>query len=213
MQLTYPPVEVHFPSISLDGTKVAFHTDKGEIYVISMEGGQPQRIVKDGTFATWSPDGNYLSCRDWSKNGNGEMQIADVRTGKKFAVPDSQGMGDFWITEDTLVGGNETRTKILTFNLKTRKWTDLGPKDLEPFVNFMISPDGKYLYFTTAGADPKVERIRFSDRRRETIASLKDFHRVQNYGDTEVNVAPDGSPIFTRDTGYQEIYALNIRWP
>ena len=26
-------------------------------------------------------------------------------------------------------------------------------------------------------------------------------------------MAPDGSPIFTRDTGYQEIYALNIRWP
>ncbi len=32
-------------------------------------------------------------------------------------------------------------------------------------------------------------------------------------GDTQINVAPDGSPIFTRDTGYQEIYALNIRWP
>jgi hypothetical protein len=100
----------------------------------------------------------------------------------------------------------------LAFNLKTQQWTDLGLK-VEPFVNYMISPDGKYLYFTTAGADPKVERIRFSDRRRETIASLKDFHRVRNYGDTEVNVAPDGSPIFTRDTGYQEIYALNIRWP
>jgi hypothetical protein len=31
-----------------------------------------------------------------------------------------------------------------------------------------------------------------------------------NYGNTQINVAPDGSPIFTRDTGYQEIYALNI---
>jgi hypothetical protein len=30
---------------------------------------------------------------------------------------------------------------------------------------------------------------------------------------TQINVAPDGSPIFTRDTGYQEIYALNVRWP
>jgi hypothetical protein len=36
---------------------------------------------------------------------------------------------------------------------------------------------------------------------------------VNNYGETQINVAPDGSPIFTRDTGYQEIYALNIRWP
>lgn len=43
--------------------------------------------------------------------------------------------------------------------------------------------------------------------------SLKGFHRVMNCGDSQLNVAPDGSPIFTRDTGYQEIYALNIRWP
>jgi hypothetical protein len=34
-----------------------------------------------------------------------------------------------------------------------------------------------------------------------------------NYGSTQISIAPDGSPVFTRDTGYQEIYALNIRWP
>jgi hypothetical protein len=141
------------------------------------------------------------------------MGVADVRTGKKFALPDSQGMGGFWITQDTMVAANQKRTKFLTFNLKTQKWTDLGPKDLGSAVNYKISPDDKYLYFTTAGADPRVERIRFSDQRSETIASLKDLHRALNYGFTGLNVAPDGSPLFTRDTGYQEIYALNIRWP
>jgi hypothetical protein len=136
-----------------------------------------------------------------------------LRTGKKFALPDSQGMGGYWITQDTLVAVNQKRTSLLTFNLKTRRWTGLGPKDLGSVVNYKTSPDYKYLYFTTAGADPKVERIRLSDQRSETITSLKDFHRVMNYAYTSVNVAPDGSPIFTRDTGYQEIYALNIRWP
>jgi Tol biopolymer transport system component len=213
MQLTYPPTQVGFPYISPDGTKVAFHhTDKPEgIYVISMEGGQSQRIVKDGAFATWSPDGNYLTYRGFSEND--EMGVVDVRSGKKFALPSSEGMGGFWITEGVLVAADQTRTKFRTFSLKTREWTDLGPNNLGSLVNVMISPDSKYLCFTTGGADPKVERIRFSDQRSETIASLKDFHRVPNYGDTQVNVAPDGSPIFTRDTGYQEIYALNIRWP
>ena len=42
------------------------------------------------------------------------------------------------------------------------------------------------------------------------VLSLKDFHRVPSYG-TET-VAPDGSPVFTHDTSYQEINALNIRW-
>jgi hypothetical protein len=51
----------------------------------------------------------------------------------------------------------------------------------------------------------------------ETITSLKDFHfaaYTQVHGaDTQVSVAPDGSPVFTRDVGTQEIYALNVKWP
>jgi len=47
----------------------------------------------------------------------------------------------------------------------------------------------------------------------QPLASLKGFYRVMNYVNAKINVAPDGSPIFTRDIGYQEIYALNMRWP
>jgi hypothetical protein len=56
-------------------------------------------------------------------------------------------------------------------------------------------------------------RLRIADGEVETITSLRDFHRAFSYGGTQINVAPDGSPVFTRDTGYQEIYALNVRWP
>ena len=30
---------------------------------------------------------------------------------------------------------------------------------------------------------------------------------------THISVAPNGSPVFTRDIGSQEIYALTVRWP
>jgi Tol biopolymer transport system component len=210
MQLTYPPVQAGFPFISPDGTRVAFHTDKGEIFVISMEGGMPQRIAEEGFLATWSPDGNYLLYGDYPQNAG--WQIVDVRTGKS-SIPSSQGKGGFWETQDTLVTSNQKLTGFLTFNLKTRTWSDLGPKDVGNIVNWMISPDSKYLYFTTGGAEPKVERIRFADQQIETITGLKDFHRALIDGESQVNVAPDGSPIFTRDTGYQEVYALNVRWP
>ena len=48
----------------------------------------------------------------------------------------------------------------------------------------------------------------------ETVASLKGLRRVVdvNVG-TEINVAPDGSALFTRDVGTQEIYALDVKWP
>jgi len=32
-------------------------------------------------------------------------------------------------------------------------------------------------------------------------------------GRTQINAAPDGSPVFTRDIGTQQIYALSVRWP
>jgi hypothetical protein len=32
-------------------------------------------------------------------------------------------------------------------------------------------------------------------------------------GNTQISVAPDGSAVFTRDIGTQEIYALTMKWP
>jgi hypothetical protein len=176
-----------------------------------MDGGTPQKVSDNAWYATWSPDGNYLSSRSYPLSG--PTLIIDVRTGKKSALPSSEGVGGIWVTQDTLVAASAIHTNFQTFSLKTRKWTDLGSKNVGNTVNAMPSPDGKYLYIATGGTEPKAERIRISDGQIEFITSLKDFHRVLNYGNTEINVAPDGSPIFTRDTGYQEIYAMNIKWP
>jgi eukaryotic-like serine/threonine-protein kinase len=211
MQLTYAPIKVESPVISADGTKVSFLTDKGGIYVIGIEGGTPRKIVEDGCCMTWSPDGNSLFYqRGWT--GSGGM-IADLRTGEKSAVPSSERIFAFWLDQDTLIAPNQKGTSFVTFNQKASKWTDLAPAPAGGIERWMISPDYKYLYFSTAGAEPKAMRLRVADRQVETIASLKDFHRVVNGGNTQISVAPDGSPVFTRDTGYQEIYALNVRWP
>ena len=45
--------------------------------------------------------------------------------------------------------------------------------------------------------------------------SLKDLRLVVDADSNtkQLSVAPDGSPIFTRDIGTQEIYALTIKWP
>ena len=141
--------------------------------------------------------------------------IIDARTGKNSADPPPKGYfgGGFWLTQDILVGRNEKYTNFVTFNLKTQQLNDLSPSPLSDIENWMISPDAKYLYYTTGGPEPKVMRLRVADRQLETITSLKDVHRAASGGFAQINVAPDGSPILTRDTGYQEIYALNIRWP
>ena len=112
--------------------------------------------------------------------------------------------------DHTIVAGQPNG--LATLDLKTQKWNELASGT---FVNFAASPDGKCLYFTTGGAEPKAQRLRLADRQIETITSLKDFRRVVDPVEqsTQLGVAPDGSPIFARDIGTQEIYSLNIRWP
>ena len=106
---------------------------------------------------------------------------------------------------------DQNTTKFLTFDFKTQKWTKLMAGN---FVNWRVSPDYKYLYITTGGAQSDVRRLRFADQQIETITSLRDLRRAVEDGTcTDIGIAPDGSPIFTRDIGTQEIYSLSVHWP
>ena len=218
MQLTLPPLEVAYPSLSYDGSKVAFATTSGEIYVVSMQGGSPQKVVDShAASALWSPDGNLLVLTSWQDRANGRnsyfLQILDTRTGKTTNVPGSERMvGGAWITQETIVAANEDTTDFSIFNFKTQRWNHLISGQ---FVNWAVSRDSKYLVFTTRGTDPKAQRLRFADGRLETLANLKDLRRVVDpvEGQTQVGIAPDGSPVFSRDIGTQEIYALTVKWP
>jgi len=130
--------------------------------------------------------------------------------GKLSVVPSSQDVrGAASINQHRIVAAAGHTSGFQTFDFKTQKWTDLLAGN---FANWHASPFNKYLYFTMEGAEPTVQRLRFADLKVETITSLKDLRRLVELG-TDLNVAPDGSPVFTRDIGTEEIYALNVRWP
>jgi tricorn protease-like protein len=223
LQLTYPPTQVSYPFISPDGKQVSFTTRDG-IYLVAMDGGTPRRIADNNSFiATWSPDGNYLAYNlsiddKTAKEGAVyELRTFDVRNSTVSVVPLSRGITDAqWVTHDTLIAAKDADTiqqvMLILFDLKTGKWTKLVSGDL---VNWALSADRKHLYYTIGGDEPKAMRIRFSDHKIEEITSLKALRRVSDPVDnnTQITVAPDGSPVFTRDIGTQEIYALTVKWP
>jgi len=223
LQLTDVPMVPSYPVISPDGTKVAFGTyySVGQglnIFIVGMEGGPPRRFSEQCGLPNWSPDSNLLvlSCDVPGKypgeKNLDELRVADLRSGKISTVPDSQGKCcAYWINQHTLVTATDDSTKFLIVDLATHQWSQLASG---VFVNWFISPDRTSLYCTTGGPEPLALRIRFSDHKVETIASLKGLRRVVDVNTgTEINVAPGGSPLFTRDTGTQEIYALDVKWP
>jgi Tol biopolymer transport system component len=211
LQLTFPPAQVFASFISPDGKQVVYSTSAGAVRLISMEGGSPQTIVeKDSYGANWSPDGNLLVLKDPVR-----IQILDLGTGKRSVIPGSASLsGVRWIAQDTLVAATGDHKKLVVFDVKTQRWSDLVSPTTGYVVNWTPSPDYKYVYYTTGGVEPMALRIRLADHAVETITSLKGLLRaIGPGGNTEISVAPDGSPVFTRNTGTQEIYALTVKWP
>ncbi len=221
MQLTFPPMEVGFPVVSQDGSQVAFQTRGGDGYVTNMNGGELRKFGdRNSQGGSLSPDGKSIVFSATTEAKPGEQAIFQLRiltlaSGNLSVIPSGQNVfGPFWVDPETIVAAErkENIVRLVSFNLKTEKWTDLASGAI---AAWMASPDGKYLYYDIGGTDPKAMRVRVADRQIETLVSLKDLRRLVDpvEGFSQINVAPDGSPVFTRDIGTQEIYALTIRWP
>jgi Tol biopolymer transport system component len=215
LQLTFPPAQVFSPSISPDGKQVAYVNSEGTICLVGMDGGSPPaEVEKDGATPHWSPDGTFLVFKD--RGASSHIRLLDLRTGKTSLVPGPADMWNpQWVAADRLVAGTHDFTKLMVFDLRTHQWSTLIAFSAPNYiVNWKHSPDYKYVYYTTGGTDPMVLRVRLADHTIETITSLNGLPRgVGPGGNTEIGVAPDGSVVFTRNIGSQEIYALKVKWP
>jgi len=225
LQLTYPPTRVFLSRISPDGTTVAYGSwdAKGNAvaYVLPIDGGTPRKIADEADIGVaWSPDSKSLiQVVTHGPNFLG-LRTIDLQTEKITPIPNTVGIsGTLWVSENMLVsaatdsgdfrnGDEGKHWKFITYDFRTRKWSDL---DRTAMYQFYPSVDDQYLYYTTGGDEIKVMRVRFSDRQVEFVASLKGFRRVEDQG--WLAVTPDGSPLFTRDIGTDEIYDLSVRWP
>jgi Tol biopolymer transport system component len=211
LQLTYSPVVVRFPRISPDGTKVAFSDDEGVVYVVSINGGTLRKFA-EGAAPDWSPDGNLLAVTSF-KNGVYQSQILDIRNGSISLLPGSKDtVGPWFATQDTVVATANDQSKLVRYDFRTQKWSDILTSP-DKFVNWEMSPDGKYFYYSTGGNNSTVFRMRVADDVVEHVVSLKNV-RMVNDPDSgpKLNVTPDNSVLVLRDIGTEELYALSIQW-
>jgi 6-phosphogluconolactonase (cycloisomerase 2 family) len=95
--------------------------------------------------------------------------------------------------------------RLLLYDSQTQKWSELANGSLS-WLNW--SHDGQYVYVLDYRGKDAVVRIRISDQKTERVVDLTNFATTGRYGGA-LALAPDDSPLVLRDTGTQDVYAVD----
>ena len=99
----------------------------------------------------------------------------------------------------------------MIFDFPTQKWSVLASVSRAGYPCW--SRDSLYVYFLLGRSEkPGVMRAKVTDRRIEQVVSLKDFQQTGYFG-FWLGLALDDSPLLLKDTGKQEIIALDWHAP
>ena len=222
VQLTFPPVHAVLPRWSPDSKTILFFdfplssTRPGRTYVISSDGGTPRELMPNDTHnqqdPTWSADGSKVAyagdANDASvSDGAPAIHIYDLQTQKITSLPDSHGLfSPRWSPDgQTIAALTSDSSSLRLFDFKTLKWTDIAKGS---FGWPTWSNDGKYIYVLDGTGKGAVLRIEIKDHRVERVLDLKNFVAT-GQGGGSLSLAPDDSPLLLRDTGTQDVYALD----
>jgi Tol biopolymer transport system component len=182
---------------------------------MSSAGGTPHQVIPEDSQEqydpSWSPDGTKIVFGSLLSNRNSEIQILDVKTNQISTLPGSQGIySPRWSPDGRYVVAMPLdSSRLVLFDFSTQRWDDLT-KISTNFPNW--SKAGDYVYFLLEEDQPSVMRVHIRDRKLEQVADLKQIRQTGHYG-FWMGMTPDDSPLLVRDTGTQEIYALDWQTP
>ena len=219
LQLSFPPLYAMLPRWSPDGKQLVFfdyETGKPtRIYLVSADGGTPQAMIPGGpetqTDPTWAPDGNSVAFGGVIRTAMEGIHIFDLKTRQVSTLPGSDKLySPRWSPDGRYMVAMPTDSLGLRlFDFKTEKWAVLSNM-VAGYPGW--SQDGKYVYFLQQQQDVGVFRVGIRDRKVEQVVSVKGF-QLTGYWGNWLGLAPDDSPLLLKDTGSQEIVALDWEAP
>ena len=158
----------------------------------------------------WSPDGNSIvfSYAPWVETVPRAVEILNLSTHKVAQLPESQGLLlAAWSPDGLYITARRADHRaLMLFDFKTQTWTELAEGPLN-WANW--SRHGRHVYFEREGKEHTLMRIGLKGHVVEEVVSLKDIKRAGVSGGYWFGLTPDDSPLILRDTGTQEIYALD----
>jgi Tol biopolymer transport system component len=224
LQLTFPPRANAMPRWSPDGKQIAFNGagpgQPWEIYVISADGGTPQRVAPqepNPMDPDWLPDGNSLIFGDVFVTPAAITGIhsLDLSTHQVATLPGSEGLWSPRVSPDGryVVGLSRDSNRLMLLDLTTHRTAELATGTFVGWPEW--SHDPRSVVFVLAerpDSSNSIFRVRIGDRKLEEIVSQKGVRLARNFGGWH-GLAPDDSPLMLRDAASQEIYALDWEAP
>jgi serine/threonine protein kinase/Tol biopolymer transport system component len=219
VQLTYPPLFASLPRWSPDGKHIVFHDyaagKQVKSYLVSADGGTPQVLLPEVPQSqwnpNWSPDGDKIQFSGTPDDPDAVIHIVDLKTHQVSIVPGSKGLsGGHWSPDGKyIVALPWDSLSMMLFDLQTQKWTQLA-KVRAAFPNW--SKDGQYVYFIRWQDNPAVLRVRIADHKMEQVWDLTNVPFTGNLGPW-LGLDPDDSPLLLKNTGTQDVYAVDWEAP
>jgi Tol biopolymer transport system component len=225
LQVTFPPLRALLPRWPPDGKQIAFNGIlpgmTWNVYLVSSEGGTPQRVLPSDESqmdASWSPDGNALVFGTLGIS-NKPIYTIDLRSKRVSTLPGSSGLYSPRCSPDgryVAAITTEHPFRLMLFDFATQAWTTAFGSEIG-YLSW--SRDGKYIYFqdvrnSAQGIGNRIVRLRLIDRKIENVVDVKNVGRMTTGTIVDwFDLAPDDSPLFARDIGTTEIYALEMDWP
>ena len=216
LQLTHASLQAGSSDFSPDGKQILFTAvtsgGRQRANLISVDGGTPRDIGVEAGRIDWCGQGNSMTFTE-GPSDRARILLFDLKTSQTTEIPDSGGLFMSRCSNDGryIAAASRDGKKLKLYDFNTRTWSDLVTRDIG-FLQW--SADNRYIYFDSGFSEElAVYRVRIADRKLEKIADLQNFRRVVEPWVSWMGLTPDGDPLFMRDVGNQEVYALDFEEP
>jgi Tol biopolymer transport system component len=219
LQLTSNPLYIESTSWSPDSSEIAVSAAEGgnggllRLYLVAAAGGNLRKLDVgryNVGFPTWGADGQSITFNDVVNPGNSIIRQLNLKTQALSDIPGSQNLVGPKASSDGhyLAATSVSGDKLRLFDFSTQQWSDLA---VTPTGAFRWSADNNFIYFDNGfTSEPFVFRVRLADKKIEKLIDLKDFRRVVTPWASWLGLTPDDNILLMRDTGSQEVYALDL---